>query len=661
MADGNTLDTISLELKANNSSFNKGIAKSISALKHFQSEVNSTTKAVASLNNVMGKSSAAVGSITKVANAIGEVNKKLSETTTGKMSADDIKKRFNFGGMFKGVGEGFKTMGKGFASLFVAMNPATLIYKMGKSLGFMLGQMKRVAMYRLFRTMIKGITQALDEGKDNLYRYSKAVDTAFYKNMDKIATAGLYFKNSIGAMISPIINTIAPIIDMIVDKIVDALNFINRTIAELTGAATWTRALKYETQYKDGLDDANGSAKKLKATILGIDEINPLNDNSSGGRGAADAMDYSKMFEEVATSGKKSLNDLIKGFDAKKFGKDLGKKISGAIRKVSDYISEIDFTEIGKKVAQFIEGINWVELLKNVGKLIWNGIVASWNLVTGALSESPILSGLIIAVSAIAKSGIGAKIAGAVSTSFAGVTGSTIFAGLAAALAGFSLGNWLYNNVPGIRDFADNLIGFFNQGWASFRENFVDGWKDALDNVKTTFSNFFYKMQNMWNEFWREVNGIELNYHAPSERTDMSKLVGGTSNTSSTTATASASSSAKKLASNMANLISTITPRAEGGFVNSGEMFLARENGMAEYVGAIGNRTAVANNEQIVSAVASGVASASAVEVQLLREQNSLLSRILAKDNSVVVSANAISNGLARQNRITGTQTVALG
>lgn len=45
---------------------------------------------------------------------------------------------------------------------------------------------------------------------------------------------------------------------------------------------------------------------------------------------------------------------------------------------------------------------------------------------------------------------------------------------------------------------------------------------------------------------------------------------------------------------------------AEGGFPNEGQLFVAREAG-AEMVGNIGRRTAVANNDQIISAVSDGV------------------------------------------------------
>ena len=47
---------------------------------------------------------------------------------------------------------------------------------------------------------------------------------------------------------------------------------------------------------------------------------------------------------------------------------------------------------------------------------------------------------------------------------------------------------------------------------------------------------------------------------------------------------------------------------AGGGFPETGELFMARENGINEMVGKIGNRSTVANNNQIVEAVSAGVA-----------------------------------------------------
>jgi phage-related protein len=76
--------------------------------------------------------------------------------------------------------------------------------------------------------------------------------------------------------------------------------------------------------------------------------------------------------------------------------------------------------------------------------------------------------------------------------------------------------------------------------------------------------------------------------------------------------------------------ITPVSAFASGGYPTTGEMFMARESG-PEFVGRIGNRTAVANNDQITDGIASAVTAANAEQNQLLREQNELLRAILAK------------------------------
>lgn len=80
---------------------------------------------------------------------------------------------------------------------------------------------------------------------------------------------------------------------------------------------------------------------------------------------------------------------------------------------------------------------------------------------------------------------------------------------------------------------------------------------------------------------------------------------------------------------------------ASGGFPTSGEIFMARENGMTEYVGSMGNRAAVANNDQIVEGIASGVSSANHTQEQLLRELISVGRQLLQKESSVTIAPSA--------------------
>lgn len=80
---------------------------------------------------------------------------------------------------------------------------------------------------------------------------------------------------------------------------------------------------------------------------------------------------------------------------------------------------------------------------------------------------------------------------------------------------------------------------------------------------------------------------------------------------------------------------------ANGGIINStGQLFVARESG-PELVGTMGGNTAVANNDQIVAGIQSGVAQAN-------EEQNALLNQIvegvymlLQKDTNITISPSA--------------------
>lgn len=95
----------------------------------------------------------------------------------------------------------------------------------------------------------------------------------------------------------------------------------------------------------------------------------------------------------------------------------------------------------------------------------------------------------------------------------------------------------------------------------------------------------------------------------------------------------------------------TVPTYAEGGFPESGQAFIARENGIPEMVGTIGRRTAVANNEQIVQSVASGVAEANSEQNALLREQNSLLRALLEKDSGVYLDGRSLSDSVDKYKR----------
>lgn len=153
----------------------------------------------------------------------------------------------------------------------------------------------RIAMYRALRAALKMITQAFKEGINEVYLYSKTIDGTFKQSMDTLATSAEYFKASLGAMIAPLINMVAPFIDQFVDKLVEGMNALNEVFARLNGQTTFTRAIKTQKEYTDAALKSADANNKLKQSFLGIDEINTLKDSSSSG--STSTVGYE--FEEV--------------------------------------------------------------------------------------------------------------------------------------------------------------------------------------------------------------------------------------------------------------------------------------------------------------------------------------------------------------------------
>ena len=253
-----------------------------------------------------------------------------------------------------------KAVVKGVAYPFkrAASNAGGLI----KSIGGVVSGFKRIAMYRFLRTVIKEITQGFQEGVKNLYEWSRLTGGAmgsknktFAQSLDSISTSMLYFKNSIGAAVAPIINALAPAIDFLVSKIVALLNVLNQLFAKLTGATSWTRAKQKATEYGDAVSGAGEAAQEALRYLAPFDELNVLpdqKDNGSGGGGGG--TDYSDMFEDVTEFNEAISNfaDMIKekvnAGDWQGLGEVLG-------NKVNEIVDMIDFAGIGAKVGT---GIN---------------------------------------------------------------------------------------------------------------------------------------------------------------------------------------------------------------------------------------------------------------------------------------------------------------
>ena len=227
---------------------------------------------------------------------------------------------------------GLKNIGKMLISPFT--NLIKTIKNLRKTFDNLFASITRIAVYRLIRSAIKELSQGFKEGIDNLYQYSKLMGGEFAKSLDSLTTNLLYLKNSLGAMVSPIINALAPAFDVLTEKVVGVINAVNQLISRLTGKSTYMAAKKLVKQYQE-----------IKNATIGIDELNIIGD---------DVDDYANMFEELPISDDiKSFADKLKAAFESGDWEGLGKLLG---QKVNEAIDKIPWDEIGEKIGYFLNG-----------------------------------------------------------------------------------------------------------------------------------------------------------------------------------------------------------------------------------------------------------------------------------------------------------------
>ena len=163
----------------------------------------------------------------------------------------------------------------------------------------LLSSVKRIAFYRMIRSAIKAVTEALQEGVENVYRYSKAVGGDIAAAYDRIAGATSQMKNQLGAAWATLVATIEPILVRLINFITLIIEKITQLFAALSGKSYYLKATNLATEWAESTEKGSKAAKEWRNQLLGFDEINRLEAPSNGG-GSDDGKDYGAMFQQVA-------------------------------------------------------------------------------------------------------------------------------------------------------------------------------------------------------------------------------------------------------------------------------------------------------------------------------------------------------------------------
>lgn len=241
--------------------------------------------------------------------------------------------------------------------------------KASGGLGMLASSLKRIAMYRVLRTIIKEISEAFREGLNNAVAFSRMVNGEMAKALDSIASKSGVMKNQLGASLGELLQTLQPILEAIISIINRIAQAMSQLFALLGGRSTWQKATGAVNQWGKAAGGAGKAAKEWKNQLLGFDEINRLNDQNSGGGGGGggnNGIGGWNVAEELSDWAKELQGLLKTAFMTGDFfdvGSWIGEKISLGINKYTEWLEGINWNKIGTSITSFIvgafDGIDW--------------------------------------------------------------------------------------------------------------------------------------------------------------------------------------------------------------------------------------------------------------------------------------------------------------
>lgn len=229
-----------------------------------------------------------------------------------------------------------------------------------------------------------------------------------------------------------------------------AVNAVGQLMGALTGKSTIVRAKKVNQDYaaslngtskglKNNASNANKAqkeAEKYKRTLLGFDQINKMDDNSSSDTGSGGGADagalggIDNMFETTAVQSKfkdlaKLIKDSWKNADFTEVGAIVGRKLNAALQSIpwdeikntsnriaksiatflNGFIETTDWGLVGSTLSQglntaigfantFAQNFHWTSLGKAISDGI-NGAVKTFDVATAGQTISNVVKGIL--------------------------------------------------------------------------------------------------------------------------------------------------------------------------------------------------------------------------------------------------------------------------
>lgn len=308
---------------------------------------------------------------------------------------------------------------------------------------------KQVSMHKkaaMIESAIKGATDSMKSGVKNLAKWGIGITGAvalarklreytidavksFAENdpdtkasIDALSNSLNTLKASWGAAFAPVLNAVIPVLQTLISWLAAAASAIAQFFAILSGKGTFKKAVANTDKIASGMGGAADAAKEARKQLMGIDELDIMNDNNagSGGGGGGGAGNAFEWVEEAIDTDSfigqlaLSFKDVFIDWD-NLTGEQIAEKIIAGLGGLA-----------GAVIGFSIGGVPGALIGTLAGLTL--GLVADAVLFDhdGQLSTQELIQSLLVV--------LGYAAGGVIGFSFGGVTGAAIGATIGAAL-----------------------------------------------------------------------------------------------------------------------------------------------------------------------------------------------------------------------------------
>lgn len=335
----------------------------------------------------------------------------------------------------------------------------------------------------------------------------------------------------------------------------------------------------------------------------------------NGALGQIDGKIWGATLVRVFTAAIEFFASLLGGLDWGKIAKTISDFFVGALQELNEWIKEINWENVGQSliesIIEFIQNIDFASITSLTWQLLGEAFGATVMLIYGFIENA--FNTIKEYVCTHSLEDLAEGFENGLKSVFSGIFNWIKDIIVDPFINGFKslLGIHSPSTVmAGLgTDTAQGYLNGFEQKWNEFKEDINRGVSELIAKFRDLKNNITGEFTSAWRGAWSNIKNI-----ASEARSNINSAMN-----SIKSALDSVISKCREAMSAISRAIDRANSfqydfsadysygfYADGGYPQTGEIFVARESG-PEMVGTIGGRTAVANNTDIVAAIEGGV------------------------------------------------------